>query len=77
MRLFRGAQECPAHGGLANLLDRRFSELMAVCVNQKLETVRDPEFFEYRAEMVANRGLADEQSFGNLLILEPFADNSQ
>ena len=61
---------------LGDVLDRRFRESMSVCVDQKLKTVRDPEFVEYRAEVMTNRGFADEQPFSNLPVFEAFPDDS-
>jgi len=47
---------------------------VAVSEHDEFEAVCHPQFFEDRGEVVAHRGLADEQALGDLPVVEAFTD---
>ena len=52
---------------------RSFGQTITVGVNEKLKPVGYFQLGIYRREVVMHRAIADEESLGNLLVLQSFA----
>ena len=53
---------------------RHLRELVCECINHELESIGDAEFGIDRTEVMRNSGGTNEETFGDLLVLESFSD---